>query len=367
MKEFYESYLSHVELAKRLKVIKGITTRDSDFQEIKGKFVNKDDLDRIDGIIHGLSQEDEFAILCKMMERCSILTSLDQTPIINSDIKTADFLASFNPSAVILNVPPCLEVSFNCMVEVKSTKEKNLKITRKDLERRINYASKFNLPLIYAVRFTMAHNHALWVLVDANEVKEKYRIEVNHYVKGIGSVLLDNYSVIINSSYAVIQIYTKNQTKNTIFKNEYGSLYKILIADESGIKFVAENSDCFLINLLIGIYGAEESFVESANENTLIYSYFDVKRPVFLIDILYSTLNMAINESGEKDYDPIRYMSHMDSQNRKTVVPTRSLFEDLFQRVNQSCDNFFLYGLLDGVEETKEKLLRFVNSNNIKD
>ncbi|MFB9159853.1 hypothetical protein [Chromobacterium violaceum] len=364
MQEIYESNLSQVELAKRLKIMKGITVSDADFDDLKKRFVKNEDVSRIDGIINGLSQEDEFAILCKMMERCSTLTALDQTPVIESDEIAADFLASFYPSASILDVPPCEDVKFNCMVEIKSTKKLKLKISRNDLQNRIAFSKKFNLPLLYAVRFTRVNNNALWVIVDSAEIEKNCRVELNHFVTGIGSILFDNYSVIINSEFTIVEHYKEGVESDSYISNQYGKLIKTYIIDESGIKFTANKSDSLLLSILLGIFDTYESYIEKTSESTFVYSKFKIGHSVFLTDILYATINMAVNDAGEKAYDPTRYISNMDSQNKKTIVPTRSLFEDLFSRVNMSCKNFFLYGLIDDVEKNKNKLLNLVGDQN---
>lgn len=340
----YETDLSQVELAKRLKVIKGITKNDDDFEKIKGDFVAEEHYPRINGIINGMSQEDEFSILCVMMDRCGAITGLDQTPLIDRGEKTSDFLMSFYPSQDIFGCPPNANNVYNCMVEIKSTIKSKLKISRSDLKKRISFAKRFNLPLIYAVRFTSAKGYALWAMVNAEKLLIDNKVTPNHVVEGISTVLFDNYSVTINQSYTIQKTYRKDKVDSLAFHKEYGGLESITLHNENGHSYTLSGNDAFIFSLLFEVYITQSSYVETYKGTSNIYSNFNTSQTVFLTDILYAAVNVM--DYGEHDYDPIRLISKMDSESNKTVLPNRSLFDDLFTKINENCKNFFFFGLI---------------------
>ena len=88
-----KSNLSPVQLAKSIKSLKSITESHAEFEQFKKEFIPEERLDRITQIIVGLEQEDEFAILCRLMETCQSLVGIDQTPVVANDTEKApDFL-----------------------------------------------------------------------------------------------------------------------------------------------------------------------------------------------------------------------------------------------------------------------------------
>ena len=101
--ENYARNVSGVELAKRIKEIKGITDAAS-FQDVLKRLVPQEKIPTVERIISGLSQEDDFALLCKMLNCCSSITPLNQTPIIAENELTPDFQITFHPGSFLSNV-----------------------------------------------------------------------------------------------------------------------------------------------------------------------------------------------------------------------------------------------------------------------
>ncbi|WP_342651253.1 hypothetical protein [Pseudomonas sp. REB1044] len=202
--------VSDVELAKRVKEIKGVTSKEN-FEVILRKLVPNENIANINRIINSLSQEDDFATLCKMLECCASITPLNQTPITNADEITPDFQATFHPGSFFSGVSSYESPPFNCMIEVKSTEKLKFKCSRTDIDRRKRFADRYGMPLIYAIRFTVATNHAFWVLVTADDLYKKNRIDTSDYVSSIGHLLFDNYSIMTNSSFTLVRRYSKTK------------------------------------------------------------------------------------------------------------------------------------------------------------
>lgn len=356
MKSSINSNLSDIELAKRLKEIKGITTSDADFNKILKNLIPEDKIDTVHRIIRGLSQEDEFALLCKMMECCSSITPLEQTPLLNLDEKTPDFQITFHPASFFSNMPPHKNFFYKCMVEVKSTDKLRFKTSRADVNRRKAYADRFNLPLLYAVRFLIAEGMAFWVIVTAEKLLDKNTLTSNDLVSSLNSILFDNYTVMLNPSYTVVRKYSKRQEGIGEIHEELGALQNVAICSDEGTTYTLENKDALLFSMLFAIYKTYGTYVETYKDESTVYSHFSIHQFKTIADIVFGISNIFTNEQGEKIYDPTRIIANMDSKNGPTPLLHRSILESMFSRINHNCSNFFFYGVLGNEIQHREKI-----------
>lgn len=148
---FIPPKLSPVQLAKGIKSLKSITKSQAQFETFKKEFIPDEQLERISQIIRGLEQEDEFAIICRRMGTCQSLVGIDQTPFLTNELeKPPDFLATFAPTYHVEDKRANL--TYKCFIEVKSSQDHTYKISKKDFFQRVNFAKRYNLPLIFAVR-----------------------------------------------------------------------------------------------------------------------------------------------------------------------------------------------------------------------
>src|SRR5689334_14931958 len=91
--------VSKMELAKALKSIRDVAPDEETYQKIAAMLLPSDgnEADAVEKAIEGLSEEDEFALLCRLMGTCTHLVPLEGRPIIPSDDNRPDFLANFKP------------------------------------------------------------------------------------------------------------------------------------------------------------------------------------------------------------------------------------------------------------------------------
>ncbi|WP_256384439.1 hypothetical protein [Photobacterium toruni] len=348
--------LSDVELAKRLKELKGITTSDSAFNKILKELIPEEKIDTVHRIIRGLSQEDEFALLCKMMQCCSSITPLEQTPLLDSDEKTPDFQVTFHPASFFSNMPPHKDFAYKCMVEVKSTDKLRFKTSRADVNRRKAYADRFNLPLLYAVRFLVAEQLAFWVIVTAEQLLDKNTLTSNDFVPSLNSFIFDNYTVMLNPSYTVVRHYSKSQIGIGEIHQELGALKKVTICDDNGIIYTLENNDALLFSMLFSIYETYGTYVETYKDESIVYSHFSIHQFRTIADIVFGISNIITDEYGEKAYDPTRAIASMDSKDESAPLLHRSTLESMLKRINQNCSNFFFYGMLGDEVQHSQKI-----------
>jgi hypothetical protein len=162
-----------VEVAETLKSLEDLLEK-ADYQyprehllECHPEFSEKD----IDRAVRGLREEDEFALMCRLMGTCTSLVRLDQKHNIPGDYSVPDFLASFSPGCEICGIKPEQVEGFRCFIDVKSCYEKpeRMKIKSDNLKKLRTYARQFGLPLLFAVRFTKATDFAFWVIAEDSD------------------------------------------------------------------------------------------------------------------------------------------------------------------------------------------------------
>ncbi len=184
---------SKVELAKALLAVRSVASA-ADCARIRSILVSPGAEDGIDRAVHGLSKEDEFALICRLMGRATHLVHLEQRPVIAGDYIVPDFLARFQPGCFVHGRSSSQSRGVRCLVEVKSTANDKFKIGGKNLKRLRAFADQFGLPLIFAVRFLCFEQHALWVMVeDADQAANSLTVPYDGLTTGVRHVLWDDY------------------------------------------------------------------------------------------------------------------------------------------------------------------------------
>ncbi|WP_124479418.1 hypothetical protein [Burkholderia stagnalis] len=356
--------VSDVELAKRIKELKGITPT-ATFEMILKQLVPEDKIQTVERIISGLSQEDEFALLCKMLNCCSSITPLNQTPIVDEDEITPDFQATFHPGSFLSGVSSLDAPAFNCMIEVKSTEKLKFKSSRSDIEKRRRFAARYNLPLLYAIRFTAVKHHAFWVVVSADDLYDKNRIDTSSYVDSLGQLLFDNYSIMVNSSYTLVRRYSKNKAGIGEKHETLGELQSLDLVNGDGKAYRPSSKDSLVLAMLYNIFADTKSYTETHNDESVVYSGFELMRLLTLMDAVYYLNNIISDADGNKYYEPVRAMANLDSPTNPTMIIDRSVVEGVIRRVNEVCHNFFLFGILGDHSGRVNKLIKLMEINGV--
>lgn len=126
----------------------------------------------------GLPREDEFAVVCTWLGRCSLIHKLDQRQapsMSQEEFQIPDLLAVFRSS----------NKSIPVLIEVKSKISKSLSFTSDYYSRLKQYAEALRLPLLIAWK-----RHGIWMLFDINNMnlaKTNYNIT---FSKAMGENLL---------------------------------------------------------------------------------------------------------------------------------------------------------------------------------
>lgn len=126
-------------------------------------------IQRVKRLDLGLPAEDEFAVICSWLGKCSLVHKLDQQQIPKSSRETyqvPDLLAVFNTA----------NNQYRVLIEVKTKQEKSLTLRAKDREKLLKYGEMLGLPVLFAWKY-----HGLWMLFDIllfKRFNKNYRIDL---------------------------------------------------------------------------------------------------------------------------------------------------------------------------------------------
>ncbi|SHM63267.1 hypothetical protein [Phytopseudomonas punonensis] len=125
-------------------------------------------IQRVKRLDLGLPAEDEFAVICSWLGKCSLVHKLDQQQIPRSSRETyqvPDLLAVFNTT----------NNQYRVLIEVKTKKEENLTLRAKDRDKLLKYGEILGLPVLFAWKY-----HGFWMLFDISLFKrfnKNYRVD----------------------------------------------------------------------------------------------------------------------------------------------------------------------------------------------
>ena len=319
------SQASKIEIAKRLKAIRDIAETPEQYEAAKHALFPGQDLTEVEKSIAGLSEEDEFALLCRLMETTTHLVRLEQNPIIAGDFIVPDFWARFQPGCRWGGLGPECSAGFTCLVEVKSTMGKSLKIGGSLLRRRRNFAERFSLPLVFAVRFLRVKQSAVWVMVDASDNNQKsLTITVNDMLHGIRHVLWDEVSYLLHPDVQFRCVYNRDLPNSGVYHPEYGQLVEFEIIGDNN-KLTMKESQAGFVSGFCGGFAPRLLHREKQGAVTVCIS---APRVLFCDapNMIYKFNRLATDEDGRMSYDASKILAHSD-QGGPVPLMTRTLFD----------------------------------------
>jgi hypothetical protein len=323
-----KSNLSPVQLAKSIKSLKTITESHAEFEAIKKEFVPDKRMDRITQIITGLEQEDEFAILCRLMGTCQSLVGIDQTPVISNDKEIPpDFLATFSPGCSVIGKSKAdIGLEYKCFIEVKSSQKTSYKISKNDFDQRINFAKRYNIPLLFAVRFWATSDAALWVIVESDYLETNNRkLDISALLKGVRHLLLDDYFLMPIPNLHVAHYYDSKTKESGVKHFMYGSQVKTVLLFQD-FQYELPEKDQLFFSALFDSYRLKEVQIKKFDNITVQVLKVGVQSRS-LCDLLYAINRLAVDEHGDRLYDPSRLSSRFDSHINTPTFITREMIE----------------------------------------
>jgi len=321
--------VSKIELAKALKVVKGVASSD-DYERVKAVIIKEGEVKEgeVDDIIKGLSEEDEFALMCKLMGTTDFLVHLEQRPIIEGDYIVPDFLALFNPNCTVGGIKNDSLKGFRCLIEVKTTNKKKYKIGGAKLERLRNFADLCELPLLFAVRLSDFKQYATWIIKkDTVRKSRSLEVKVNDMLHGMRRIVWDEYAVMILPNVYFRVYYDKSYNGLGIENEEYGKHYKFEIISKDQVVFEFTDVDALVYYVFFKTFGFQDVQVYKEGSKTCVIKVpkFQLR---FLSDIVYRLNIFVVDDEGKSIYDASKILVRSDIKSHQTLL-TRNFVENV--------------------------------------
>jgi hypothetical protein len=151
--------------------------------------------------IDGLKQEDDFRILSKLMQPDCEAIKL-RVGNGQEGIYLPDFLCWFAPGSRMWGLNKSLMKGYTCFVETKVRDDDSATYLEPLVRHQRDFAKKFNLPVLFATRFTNKILPTRWVITEA-----KANAVLTHKPDDIGMapLLMDDYFLFLRSNYEFIE------------------------------------------------------------------------------------------------------------------------------------------------------------------
>jgi hypothetical protein len=316
---------SDIERAKALKAIRAVVS-DEQFARISRELVSDEDASKLASKMAGLAEEDEFAVLCRLMKTVSHIVPLGQTPIIPGDSIPSDFLVRFQPGLWCENKGREQHSGFSCFVDVKSTANLKWRISGSLLKRRRNFAAAFGLPLLFAVRFTRFSGNAYWVIVhDDDWSKSRLDIAVEDLMSGLRHVLFNEYWYMLHPGIAFEGVFDAGLPSGGMRDKRYGSLTEFRIITRRN-RLPLGGDQAVLWSAFFQAYRLEEVGATQTGGRSIV-TYRPGVTSCSIIDLVYCFNCLATDETGGRIYDASRSVAHADIDPSARLLADREAIE----------------------------------------
>lgn len=279
----------------------------------------KELVEKVNQLKRGLPKEDEFAALSMWMGRCTLIHKMEQKQypkLSKQEYQVPDLFACYKYNGEDVAV----------LIEVKSTKERKLRFTNVDYNRRMKYSQLTGLPLLIAWHLK---GWDLWCLFELSKMRKKvsaFHIDFETAIKeDLMGILLNNIIFIIKKGTKLEMQYEIE--KGTEVRDEIGQTLKKFTGVFKNIEFVSANGqkippDSPLSELLYLIFLFVDNDVsdrEDSNyviqtfyttEDQTIFGYQILGVASFGIEAIKNSqlnwLDVIKNESFKISYEDIR-------------------------------------------------------------
>ena len=223
------------------------------------------DLQEIERRLIGKNKEDEFVLILLCMEVCKSITGFDEGVSQLLKTATADLLIE-------------LKNGNKFMLEIKHTDKEKYSISMGNLERRMEYAKKYNLELYFAISIK-----GIWMLFNAEFLKEKRgKISISDLTKSKLDEILGCVSYVFPKNMRIKSVYSTNETvKSTGIRFEpYGKLvsYELYYDNKKIFRVKGKNSlylgYSMILEALQDRLSMDTQTIERSGEYTIINESF---------------------------------------------------------------------------------------------
>ena len=261
------------------------------------------DLQEIERRLVGKNKEDEFVLILLFMEVCKSITAFDEGVSQLLKTATSDLLVE-------------LQNGNKFMLEIKHTEKEKYSISMGNLQKRIDYASKYGLDLYFAISIK-----GYWMLFSAEYLKEKKgKIEVSDLMKSKLDEILGCVSYVFPKGMRIKSVYSTDETvKSTgIQFSPYGKLvsYELYYNDRKIFRVKGKNSQyigyTMILEALQDRLSMDTQTIEQSGSYTVINESFSNDfNAISEYKFLLSPIEHTVYDGEEK------YTAHTYIENAK--------------------------------------------------
>jgi hypothetical protein len=314
--------IAKIEVAKALKAVQAIVS-DSDFEKVRGIIAPSNvDMSRESA---GLKEEDEFALMCRLMGITTHLVPLGQTPVFSGDYIVPDFLARFQPGCTVRGLDRTANDGFRCFIDVKSTRKNHFKIGGQALRARRAFADIFGLPLFFAVRLTRFEESALWIVVeDSDRGRNNLKATVSDVIKVARHVLWDEFVYMVTPGTHFRVSYTQKVSGESVVHPRYGEQVKFeVFSGDDQVSF--SGTDAFFVSVFFEGFRLKEVANEIRGEVTAVI-YAPVYPTCFIADLVYRMNRLPCDEAGVPTYNASKLLVKFQGTDEPPLI-TREMVQ----------------------------------------
>lgn len=344
--------VTKIELAKALQSIKAIST-DEQFEQVKKIYIQPGGEESVLSAVNGLSEEDEFALLTKLMGVAVHIVGFEQRPLIAGDYTVPDYLVNIKPGCFICGKDSSTFKEFKFLVDVKSTEKDKFKIGGPKLRKLRNFADLMGLRLFFAVRFLRFKENALWAFIeDDNRNQTHLHADYENVISGLRHVFWDDYVLTVHPNLIMVCEFSKSNSIPSCTHLDYGTQVKVIFKtiDSDEILYEISGTDSFFPCAVMESYFLEEIKVEEKSDDITLQYLKPKLQTAFVSDLVYKTNRLARDEFGNIVYDASKLVVRSDTGVHDTLVT-----KDIIQVIAQILiDKNVLF--LGSIGEPKEHL-----------
>ena len=223
------------------------------------------DLPEIERRLVGKNKEDEFVLILLFMEVCKSITGFDEGVSQLLKTATSDLLVE-------------LKNGNKFMLEIKHTDKERYSISMGNLQRRIEYASKYELDLFFAISIK-----GYWMLFNAEYLKQKNgKIEFSDLTKSKLDEILGCISYVFPKGLRIKSVYSTDESVKSIgiLFPPYGKLvsYELYYNDRKIFRVKGNNSPytgyTMILEALQDRLSMDTQVIEQSGSYTIINESF---------------------------------------------------------------------------------------------
>jgi hypothetical protein len=349
--------VTKIELAKALKAIKAIATEEQ-FEQTKKIFIQAGGEASVMSAVNGLSEEDEFALLTKLLGTAKHIIGFEQRPLVEGKYIVADYYLTMKPACSTHSKSSDKFPDYKCVIDVKSTEKDLFKIGGSRLQRLRNFADLLGLPLFFAVRFLRFNDSALWAIVMDDRNATFLHVTYDNVINGLRHVFWDEYILTPNPQLVIIAKFSKCSKISSVYHPEYGIQTQLTFTENGGkILFTLQNEEAVMTSALMEAYNLDEIKVEKVDEDITLQILKPTLMTAFLSDLIFKTNRLPVDEFGRIIYDASKLIVRSDTDahdklidRQKIELITRPLIEKNILFVGEIKDHLALWKSLGGQE-----------------